>query len=122
VRKVHLIACGGTAMTLLWVKPSTKNVDHYLILLREKGLSKENKSLLNTWRNELTNNQTLKCNDAELDTERLKGLFELYFEKKAEKDRRQKIKYEEFFLEYALSQIFPPKQKNCSRKTWMASP
>ena len=26
-RKVHLIACGGTAMTLLGVKPSTKDVD-----------------------------------------------------------------------------------------------
>ena len=26
-RKVHLIACGGTAMTLLQVKPSTKDVD-----------------------------------------------------------------------------------------------
>ena len=39
-RKIHLIACGGTAMTLLGVKPSTKDVDfmapieaeyHYLI-------------------------------------------------------------------------------------------
>ena len=39
-RKVHLIACGGTALTLLGVKPSTKDVDfmapieaeyHYLI-------------------------------------------------------------------------------------------
>lgn len=26
-RSVHLIACGGTAMTLLGVKPSTKDVD-----------------------------------------------------------------------------------------------
>ena len=26
-RRVHLIACGGTAMTLLDVKPSTKDVD-----------------------------------------------------------------------------------------------
>ena len=26
-RKVHLIACGGTAMTLIGVKPSTKDVD-----------------------------------------------------------------------------------------------
>jgi hypothetical protein len=26
-RKVHLISCGGTAMTLLGVKPSTKDVD-----------------------------------------------------------------------------------------------
>jgi hypothetical protein len=26
-RKVHLIACGGTAITLIGVKPSTKDVD-----------------------------------------------------------------------------------------------
>lgn len=26
-RKVHLIACGGTAMTLLNIKPSTKDID-----------------------------------------------------------------------------------------------
>lgn len=26
-RKIHLIACGGTAMTLLDVKPSTKDID-----------------------------------------------------------------------------------------------
>ncbi len=26
-RKVHVIACGGTAMTLLGVKPSTKDID-----------------------------------------------------------------------------------------------
>jgi hypothetical protein len=26
-RKVHLIACGGTALTLLGVKPSTKDID-----------------------------------------------------------------------------------------------
>jgi hypothetical protein len=37
-RKVHLIACGGTAMTLIGVKPSTKDIDHFLELLREKGL------------------------------------------------------------------------------------
>lgn len=41
-RKVHLIACGGTAMTLLGVKPSTKdvdfmvpNIDEYAYLVRQ---------------------------------------------------------------------------------------
>ncbi len=37
-RKVHLIACGGTAMTLLGIKDSTKNLDHFLSLLKEEGL------------------------------------------------------------------------------------
>ena len=36
-RRVHLIACGGTAMTLLGVKPSTKDVDFMIPSLREYG-------------------------------------------------------------------------------------
>ena len=34
-RKVHLIACGGTAMTLLGIKPSTKDVDFMAPVLAE---------------------------------------------------------------------------------------
>jgi hypothetical protein len=34
-RKVHMIACGGTAMTLLGVKASTKDVDFMVPALRE---------------------------------------------------------------------------------------
>ncbi len=34
-RKVHLIACGGTAMTLLGVKASTKDVDFMVPNIRE---------------------------------------------------------------------------------------
>ncbi len=34
-RKVHLIACGGTAMTLLGVKPSTKDVDFMVPDIKE---------------------------------------------------------------------------------------
>jgi hypothetical protein len=34
-RKVHLIACGGTAMTLLGVKPSTKDIDFMVPNLNE---------------------------------------------------------------------------------------
>ena len=82
----------------------------------KKGFSKEDKSLVKTWKHNLGNNQTIKLNDATLDPIRLKGLFELYFEKKAEKNRRRKVKYEEFSLEYALSQVFSPKQKELFKK------
>jgi hypothetical protein len=82
----------------------------------KKDLSKEDRALVKTWRNNLAHNQTLKCNDAEFDPERLKRVFELYFEKKAEKDRRRKEKYEEYSLEYALSQVFSPKQKELFNK------
>jgi hypothetical protein len=34
-RKVHLIACGGTALTLLGVKESTKDIDFMDLLRRE---------------------------------------------------------------------------------------
>ncbi len=36
-RKVHLIACGGTAMTLLGIKPSTKDVDFMVPNTKEHG-------------------------------------------------------------------------------------
>jgi hypothetical protein len=82
----------------------------------QKGLTKNDKTLVNKWKSDISKNHNLKCNDKELDSERLKGLFELYFEKKAEKDRRRKEKYEEFSIEYALSQIFSPKQKELFKK------
>ena len=50
------------------------------------------------------------------------GLFELYFEQKIEKDRRRKDKYQEFSMEYALSQIFSPKQKELFNKKLEGSP
>jgi hypothetical protein len=36
-RRVHLVACGGTAMTLLGVKPSTKDVDFMVPRTQERN-------------------------------------------------------------------------------------
>jgi hypothetical protein len=36
-RKVHLIACGGTALTLLDIKPSTKDIDLIVPLIEESA-------------------------------------------------------------------------------------
>ena len=82
----------------------------------KKDLSHEHKMLVKTWKDCLEKNQTLKLNDVELDPERIKGLFGLYYEKKAKEDRRRKDKYEELSVEYALSQIFSPKQKELFKK------
>ncbi|MBW2709011.1 MAG: hypothetical protein JRD04_06965 [Deltaproteobacteria bacterium] len=79
-------------------------------------LSKEDKVLVKAWKNDLARNHTLKWLDAVIDPERAKGLFELYFEQKAEKDRRRKEKFEGLSLEYALSQVFAPKQKELFKK------
>jgi len=82
----------------------------------KKDLTENDKDLLKTWKNDLNHNRPLKFNGADLDPERLKRLFDLYFEKKAQKTRFQKEKYEEFSLEYSLSQIFSPKQKELFKK------
>jgi len=45
-RKVQLIACGGTAMTLIGIKPSTKDVDFMVPMAREYAyLTKQLKDL-----------------------------------------------------------------------------
>ena len=53
---------------------------------------------------------------AQFQSSRLKGVFELYFEKNAEKSKLRNEKYEELSLEYALSQMFSPKQKELFKK------
>ncbi len=82
----------------------------------KKSLSQEDNLVLKRFRNSLVHNQNIRWNDTEIDPERLKRLFELYFEDKAEKNERQQRKYEEFSLEFALSKIFSPKQKELFRK------
>lgn len=82
----------------------------------KKDFSKQDKELVRTWKNDLARNHTLEWNGAALDPVRVKGLFELYFEKKAETGRRRKEKHAEFSLEYALSQVFSPKQKELFKK------
>lgn len=82
----------------------------------QKKLTEKDRKLVNKWKRNLANNETLNCGDLELDPERLKGVFELYFEEKANKGRRRKEKYEELSLEYALSQVFSPKQKELFMK------
>lgn len=83
----------------------------------QNGLSKEDKSQVKKWRGNLAKDRTIRLNaGVELDTQRVKKLFGLYFEKKGEKDRRKQEKHMEFSLEYALSQVFSPKQKELFRK------
>ncbi len=51
-----------------------------------------------------------------LDPSRMRQMFESYFEKDSEKSRQLKQKHEELSLEYVLSQVFSPKQKELFRK------
>lgn len=87
----------------------------------KKDFTKKDEKFVKVWRNALVHNQPPNwAND--FDAERVKGLFELYFEKKVEKNKRRKDKYEEFSLEYALSQVFSPKQKDLFKKKLEGDP
>jgi hypothetical protein len=74
------------------------------------------KSRLKQVRNALAHDAFFSLGGREFQPARLKGMFELYFEKDAEKNRQRKDTYEELSLEYALSQLFSPKQKELFRK------
>jgi hypothetical protein len=83
--------------------------------LKEK-LSDRDTSQLKQLINSLAHNDLLSFAGRDFQVERLKGLFDLYFEKDAEKNRQRKDTYDELSLEYALSQLFSPKQKELFRK------
>ncbi|WP_299976553.1 hypothetical protein [Desulfobacula sp.] len=82
----------------------------------KKTFSDEDKKRVKTWKNNLVHHQAPQTGKDQFDPERVMGLFELYFEKKVEKDRRRKDKFQEFSMEYALSQVFSPKQKELFKK------
>ena len=88
----------------------------------KKEFSADDKYLVKTWRNALAHTKTPNWAETECDPERVRGLFELYYEQKVEKDRRRKDRYEEFSLEYALSQVFSPKQKDLFKKKLEGEP
>lgn len=79
-------------------------------------LSEKEKADLKHLRQELASGNSFALNGVMFDPLRLKNAFELYFVKDAENSRQQKEKYEELSLEYALSQVFSPKQKDLFKK------
>jgi hypothetical protein len=79
-------------------------------------LSENKETWLKQLRKELTSGNSFTLNGLEFHSSRLKNAFELYFEKDAEKSRQQKVKLEELSLEYSLSQVFSPKQKELFKK------
>jgi uncharacterized protein with von Willebrand factor type A (vWA) domain len=91
-------------LSFSWTKP-----------LREM-LTANEKADLKILRKELASGKSFTLNGLEFHSLRLKNAFELYFEKDAEKSRQQKEKHEELSLEYALSQVFSPKQKELFKK------
>ena len=90
-----------------------KAQDFYLTFANNfyKKLSKYDADRTEEFRNYLVHNDNFKLMDFTFSAERLKNLFHLYLVNEVETVKKQTKKQEDFSLEYALSQVFSPKQK-----------
>ena len=86
------------------------------------GFSDSEKAVLKRLQNSFVHNDPVEVDHDRFDAERFKKTFELYFEKEAENTRQKKDKYEELSLEYSLSQVFSPKQKELLKKKFEGMP
>jgi len=101
---LSLAVYGTQKLTLSWANKLLRN------------LSNEDRALVKQWQDKLAHNEAVSWNYKKFDAQRLNNTFALYFEHSAEKARRLKNKYEEYSQEYALSQLFSPKQKELFKK------
>lgn len=88
----------------------------------EKKLAKKYVEKLKVFRNALAHDDFLPFWKNRFHSSRLKAVFNNYFKQDAEKTRQLKEKHEELSLEYALSQLFSPKQKELFKKKLNGSP
>jgi len=79
--------------------------------LSEKGLEQ-----LKSLRNALYHDQSLRFDQMSFDPVRLKEMFKRYFEQNVEKTKQLRETHDELSLEYSLSQVFSPKQKELFKK------
>jgi len=88
----------------------------------KKALSDQELDDLKKIKNDISHSDVLYLNDKYMQPDRLFKIFNNYFEKNAEKTKQLKEKYEELSLEYALSKIFSPKQKELFKKKLKGEP
>lgn len=82
----------------------------------KKRFSKQDVVHLKNLRNLLAHSDVVSFGNKRFNPSRLKETFNNYFEQNTEKTRLLKEKSEELSLEYALSQLFSPKQKELFKK------
>jgi len=82
----------------------------------KKVFSNRELDALKQYKKSLSSDDVLSFGDKQFHSERLKTVFNNYFEKGAKKTSRLKEKHEELSLEFALSQLFSPKQKELFKK------
>jgi hypothetical protein len=88
----------------------------------KKNMSKQDLIAVQRFITSLTHKEIIILGDKRLHSDRLKTAFNNYFKADVKKTGRIKEKYEELSLEYALSQVFPPKQKELFKKKLNGEP
>ncbi|MCF6290723.1 MAG: hypothetical protein L3J03_07000 [Desulfobacterales bacterium] len=79
-------------------------------------LTEEDRKLVKKAHNALAHDQPVTAGETLFDPFRLKVMFNRYFEQNAEKAKQLKEKHGELSLEFALSRLFSPKQKELFKK------
>ncbi|OGX27075.1 MAG: hypothetical protein A2Y03_00655 [Omnitrophica WOR_2 bacterium GWF2_38_59] len=76
-----------------------------------EGLNEVEKEKLNLYKERMADNSQFMVDDYKFSPQRLKDMFELYFEQEVKENKKRRDKYVELSFEYALAQLFSPKQK-----------
>jgi len=87
-----------------------------------KGFTDADRSQLKTLKNLLAHSDVFSLGNKQFHSSRLKETFNNYFEQNVKKTRQLKEKHEELSLEYSLSQLFSPKQKELFKKKLEGEP
>jgi len=88
----------------------------------KKQLSDQDAVRLQKFRNNIAYGDIFYVGKKRFIPDRLFEIFNNYFKKDAKKTKQLKEKYEELSLEYALSQVFSPKQKELFKKKLKGEP
>jgi len=88
----------------------------------KKKLPDNYESNFSKLRTVLAHDDDVTLGNKRFSSSRLKETFQNYFEQDTEKSKQLKEKHEELSLEYALSQLFSPKQKELFRKKLQGEP
>lgn len=87
-----------------------------------KTLDKESRKAAGFWQKTLMHGTEVRWGDMVLDPERMRETFELYFVQAGEETKRRKEKLDGYSLEFSLSQVFSPKQKELFKKRLEGKP
>ncbi|MFC1708832.1 hypothetical protein ACFL2J_02055 [Candidatus Omnitrophota bacterium] len=85
-------------------------------------LTDKEKNKVGLCKDYLAHNHDLGFAGHQFSAQRLKGLFNNYFKEEAQETKKLRSQHEELSLEYSLSQVFSPKQKELFRKKLEGKP